>query len=113
MLTNKPDFIKMSVKYHVGERSAKNWSGKVETYSNYVTASAKAILTNGKYVQDPEVDDYKDNIIARAENKTIADTKDAWQEISIPFTYARIRKHLRQLLLQSLHAQNLEVVAKL
>lgn len=23
MLTNKPDFIKMSVKYHVGERSAK------------------------------------------------------------------------------------------
>lgn len=89
VLTNKPDFIKMSVKYHVGERSAKDWSGKVETYSNYVTASAKAILTNGKYVQDPEVDDYNDNIIARAENKTIADTKDAWQEISIPFTYAK------------------------
>ncbi len=53
------------------------------------TDNTKILLTNGKYVQDPEVDDYNDNIIARAENKTIADTKDAWQEISIPFTYAK------------------------
>lgn len=87
VLNNKPDSIKMSVKYHVGERTSKNWLGKTDTYSTHVTASAKALLTNGSNVQDPEKDTYKANIVARAENAEIADTKDAWQEISIPFTY--------------------------
>ena len=87
VLNNKPDALKLNVKYHVGERASKNILGKTETYSTHVTASAKALLTNGSYVQDPEKDAYKANIIARAENAEIADTKDAWQELSIPFSY--------------------------
>lgn len=74
VLNNKPDSIKVWVKFHAGEGN------------NNPQATVSAILTNGKKVQDPEIDDYKANIIARASKSDIAST-DEWQQITIPFTY--------------------------
>ena len=49
-------------------------------------ATVKAILANDK-VQDPEIDDYKKNVIARAANAKIKSNNFAWQELNIPFKY--------------------------
>ena len=43
-------------------------------------------LDQRQHVQDPEDDKYAANIIARANNSSI-ESKDEWQEITIPFTY--------------------------
>ncbi len=74
VLNNKPDSMKVWVKYHAGEGN-KN-----------PQATISALLTNGKNAQDPEIDTYKDNIIARAGNSAIEST-DEWQQVTIPFTY--------------------------
>ena len=54
--------------------------------NKYPYATVKAILANDK-VQDPEKDDYKKNVIARAEDKRIESKNFAWQELNIPFKY--------------------------
>lgn len=75
VLNNRPDSMKVWVKYHAGEGN-KN-----------PQATVSALLTNGEYVQDPEDAEYASNIIAKASNTSIAST-DEWQQISVPFTYS-------------------------
>lgn len=72
IFTTKPDAMTVWVKY----------KGNVDK----PYATVKAILANGK-VQDPEKDDYKKNVIARATNATIESKNFAWQELNIPFKY--------------------------
>lgn len=74
VLNNKPDAMKVWVKFKAGDGN-KN-----------PKATISALLTNGNMVQDPEDDKYAANIIARANNSSI-ESKDEWQEITIPFTY--------------------------
>ena len=74
VLNNKPDSMKVWVKFKAGDG---NENPK---------ATISALLTNGKYAQDPEDDKHAANIIARANNSSI-ESKDEWQEITIPFTY--------------------------
>ena len=74
VLNNKPDAMKVWVKFKAGDGN-KN-----------PKATISALLTNGNMVQDPEDEQYAANIIARAQNSSI-ESKDEWQEITIPFTY--------------------------
>lgn len=74
IFTTKPDAMTVWVKF----------KGNVKDHPN---ATVKAILANGK-VQDPEKDDYKKNVIARAANAQIKSNNFAWQELNIPFEYA-------------------------
>ena len=74
VLNNKPDAMKVWVKFKAGDGN-KN-----------PKATISALLTNGEYAQDPEDAKYAANIIARANNSSI-ESKDEWQEITIPFTY--------------------------
>ena len=74
VLNNKPDSMKVWVKFKAGDGN-KN-----------PKATISALLTNGEMAQDPEDDKYAANIIARANNSSI-ESKDEWQEITIPFTY--------------------------
>ena len=76
IFTTKPDAMTVWVKF----------KGNVKEHPY---ATVKAILANGK-VQDPEpeIDDYKKNVIARAEDKRIESKNFAWQELNIPFEYA-------------------------
>lgn len=73
IFTTKPDAMTVWVKF----------KGNV---NKYPYATAKAILANDR-VQDPEKDDYKKNVIARAEDKRIESKNFAWQELNIPFKY--------------------------
>ena len=73
IFTTKPDAMTVWVKF----------KGNVKDQPN---ATVKAILANDK-VQDPEKDDYKKNVIARAEDKRIESKNFAWQELNIPFKY--------------------------
>lgn len=77
IFTTKPDAMTVWVKY----------KGNVK---DHPYATVKAILANGK-VQDPEpeIDDYKKNVIARATNAKIESKNFAWQELNIPFEYAK------------------------
>lgn len=75
VLNNKPDAIKVWVKYQAGEGNTEN-----------AKATISAILSNGKKVQDPKDSQYDANIIAEANNSEITNT--GWQQISIPFTYS-------------------------
>lgn len=72
IFTTKPDAMTVWVKY----------KGNVDK----PYATVKAILANDR-VQDPEKDDYKKNVIARAEDKRIESKNFAWQELNIPFKY--------------------------
>lgn len=74
VLNNKPDSIKVWVKFHAGAGN-KN-----------PQATISALLSNGEKIQDPEDATYAANIIARANKSDIAST-DEWQQISVPFTY--------------------------
>lgn len=74
IFTTKPDAMTVWVKF----------KGNVKDYPN---ATVKAILANDK-VQDPEKDDYKKNVIARAANAQIESKNFAWQKLNIPFEYA-------------------------
>lgn len=73
IFTTKPDAMTVWVKF----------KGNV---NKYPYATVKAILANDR-VQDPEKDDYKKNVIARAEDKQIESKNFAWQELNIPFKY--------------------------
>lgn len=73
IFTTKPDAMTVWVKF----------KGNVKEYPY---ATVKAILANDK-VQDPEKDDYKKNVIARAANEQIKSNNFAWQELNIPFKY--------------------------
>ena len=74
IFTTKPDAMTVWVKY----------KGNVK---DHPYATVKAILANDR-VQDPEKDDYKENVIARATNDKIESKNFAWQELNIPFEYA-------------------------
>lgn len=80
VLICKPDEMKVNLKYNIGKRGITNKSNK--------NATVKAIITNGNKVQDPELKENNGNVVARAENATIASSND-WQEISLPFTYTK------------------------
>lgn len=80
VLTCKPDEMKVNLKYNIGKRGITNKDNK--------NATVKAIITNGNKVQDPELKENNGNVVARAENATIASSND-WQEISIPFIYTK------------------------
>lgn len=80
VLTCKPDEMKVNLKYNIGKRGITNKDNK--------NATVKAIITNGNKVQDPELKENNGNVVARAENATIASSND-WQKISIPFTYTK------------------------
>lgn len=73
VLSNKPDAMKVWVKYQAG------------TGNSNPTATISALLTNGQRVQDPELETEGANIIGRAKTITINNT--TWKQISIPFTY--------------------------
>ena len=73
IFTTKPDAMTVWVKF----------KGNVK---DHPYATVKAILANGR-VQDPEKDDYKKNVIARAANAQIESKNFAWQELNIPFKY--------------------------
>lgn len=73
IFTTKPDAMTVWVKF----------KGNVK---DHPYATVKAILANGR-VQDPEKDDYKKNIIARAADAQIESKNFAWQELNIPFEY--------------------------
>ena len=73
IFTTKPDAMTVWVKF----------KGNV---NKYPYATVKAILANDR-VQDPEKDDYKKNVIARAANAQIESKNFAWQELNIPFKY--------------------------
>lgn len=74
IFTTKPDAMTVWVKF----------KGNVKDHPN---ATVKAILANDR-VQDPEKDDYKKNVIARAANAQIKSNNFAWQKLNIPFEYA-------------------------
>ena len=73
IFTTKPDAMTVWVKY----------KGNVK---DHLYATVKAILANDR-VQDPEKDDYKKNVIARATNDKIESKNFAWQELNLPFKY--------------------------
>lgn len=74
IFTTKPDAMTVWVKF----------KGNVKEHPY---ATVKAILANDR-VQDPEKDDYKKNVIARAANAQIKSNNFAWQKLNIPFEYA-------------------------
>lgn len=73
IFTTKPDAMTVWVKY----------KGNVK---DHPYATVKAILANDR-VQDPEKNDYKKNVIARAEDKQIESKNFAWQKLNLPFKY--------------------------
>lgn len=80
VLTQKPDAMKVWLKYKVG-------GGNGNTTTSARRATVSAIINDGTYVQDPEKTDYSSSIIARASNTDIASNNEAWQELTLPFTY--------------------------
>lgn len=73
IFTTKPDAMTVWVKY----------KGNVK---DHPYATVKAILANDR-VQDPEKNDYKKNVIARAADAQIESKNFAWQELNLPFKY--------------------------
>ncbi len=74
IFTTKPDAMTVWVKF----------KGNVKDHPN---EQPRLFLLTDK-VQDPEKDDYKKNVIARAANAQIKSNNFAWQELNIPFEYA-------------------------
>lgn len=75
VMTNKPDALKLKVNFKVGKRSSGN--------SN-INALASAYITDGEEFHDPDKNctNYVANI-----NYEIPNTNDAWQELTLPFSY--------------------------
>lgn len=74
-LYSRPDSIAVWVKFK---------QGKATPQHPYATISA--VITDGSYYQDPEDKEYS-NVVAKASNKTIAETEDQWVRVSAPFVY--------------------------
>lgn len=75
VMTNKPDALKLKVNFKVGKRSSDN--------SN-INALASAYITDGEDFHDP--DTKYTNYVANI-NHEIPNTNDAWQELTLPFSY--------------------------
>lgn len=75
VMTNKPDALKLKVNFKVGKRASDN---------NNVKALASAYITDGKEFHDP--DTKYTNYVANI-NYKIPNTNDAWQELTLPFSY--------------------------
>lgn len=75
VMTNKPDALKLKVNFKVGKRASDN---------NNVNALASAYITDGKEFHDP--DTKYTNYVANINHK-IPSTNDAWQELTLPFSY--------------------------
>ena len=78
-ISTLPDSIAVWVKYKQGALSADN-------KKNYPYANLSAVLTDGTKYQDPEDKTYT-NVLAKAQNKQIAENGNVWQRISVPFAY--------------------------
>lgn len=77
VLNGKPDALTVWVKFKQGQDLGEN---------KY--ASVNAVITDGTRYQDPE--DPKvtyNNVVAKAQNKTIESKDFAWQQLTIPFDY--------------------------
>lgn len=76
-LNSRPDSLVLFVQFKQGT-----------TNSAHPYATVSAIITDGTYYQDPEVEgkEYK-NVVAKASNNQIAVTNGNWERISIPFEY--------------------------
>ena len=74
-LYSRPDALAMWVKFNQGTAN-----------SQHPYATVSAIITDGKYYQDPENKTYT-NVVAKAQNKQIATTGDEWVLVTIPFEY--------------------------
>ncbi|HEY9551959.1 MAG TPA: calycin-like domain-containing protein, partial [Prevotella sp.] len=74
-LNGRPDSLVVWVKFKQGTPNAQ-----------YPYATARAVITDGTYYQDPEDKTYT-NILAKAENATIESKEAQWQRLSIPFEY--------------------------
>ena len=74
-ITNRPDSMVVYLKFKQGTVNAEH---------PYATVSAA--LTDGTYYQEPQNMTYT-NVIASAQDKTIATTNGEWKRIAIPFTY--------------------------
>lgn len=80
VLNGKPDALSVWVKFRQGSLSKDN-----EAYK-YATVSA--VITDGTYYQDPEDPNVTyNNVVAKAQNKTIESNEFVWQQITIPFDY--------------------------
>lgn len=75
VMTNKPDALKLRVNFKVGKRASGN---------NNVNALASAYITDGEEFHDP--DTKYTNFVASI-NHEIPSTNDAWQELTLPFSY--------------------------
>lgn len=77
VLNGKPDALTVWVRFQQGADLGDN---------KYATVSA--VITDGTYYQDPE--DAKvtyNNVVAKAQNKTIESKDFTWQQLTIPFDY--------------------------
>lgn len=74
-ITNRPDSMVVYLKFK---------QGTVNDQHPYATVSAA--LTDGTYYQEPQNKTYT-NVIATAQDKTIATTDGKWKRVAIPFAY--------------------------
>ena len=75
LMAGRPDSLTLWVKFK-----------QLVPQETYHYATVKAVITDGKYYQDPEDKEY-DNVIAKAVNNTIESNNFEWQRLSIPFIY--------------------------
>ena len=78
-LNTRPDSIAVWVKFKQGAMSDAD-------KAQYPYATLSAVLTDGTKYQDPEDKTYS-NIVAKAQNKQIAENGSVWQRVVVPFTY--------------------------
>lgn len=74
-MEGRPDSLAVWVKFSQGK------ANKAHPY-----ATVSAYITDGTYFQDPQDKTY-DNVMAKAQNNTIATTGGEWKRIVIPFDY--------------------------
>ncbi|MBO5187010.1 MAG: PCMD domain-containing protein [Prevotella sp.] len=75
LMAGQPDSLTLWVKFK-----------QLTPQAEFPYATVKAVITDGKYYQDPEDKEY-DNIIAKATNNTIESKNFEWQKITVPFVY--------------------------
>ena len=78
-LNTRPDSIAVWVKFRQGAMSDAD-------KAQYPYATLSAVLTDGTKYQDPEDQTYN-NIVAKAQDKQIAENGSVWQRVVVPFTY--------------------------
>ena len=78
-LNTRPDSIAVWVKFKQGAMADAD-------KAQYPYATLSAVLTDGTQYQDPEDKTYN-NIVAKAQNKQIAENGSVWQRVVVPFAY--------------------------